>query len=114
MAISFVLDSSSFVGHEGFEKVKEFVKTAIQYFSYDTAKTSLIEFADTATVKIPFSRATSADALMAEVDNLSYLGQKSAKISEGLQSAYSQMISVNSRTKFVVLITAAQIGRAHV
>lgn len=106
--MSFVLDSSSYVGHEGFEKMKEFVKAGVEYFSPDTTKTAIIEFVDKATVKLSFNRAISTDALTAEIDALPFQGQKSPKISEGLESAYSQLIRVNAGRKFVVLITAAQ------
>jgi collagen type VI alpha len=55
--LGFILDSSGSVGHNNFERMKLFVKDLTDYYKLgpDETRVSVMSFADSANIHIPFS-----------------------------------------------------------
>lgn len=104
--MAYVLESSSLVGAEGFSKVKELVKVIIQYFNVRTVKTAVVEVANTAVVRVPFNQFNDQNAIFTELDRMKSNADRTTKLSSGLQTAYLQLLKMNTNSKFIVLVTA--------
>ena len=104
-----MIDSSANVGTSGFIKTKEFLKTVIPYYSFDTNRVSITEFTDKATTPLRLSSVTSSQQLMDRLDAVQYRGGKNVKLSSGLEKAEEELRSVASSAEYVVLITASTV-----
>ena len=104
-----MVDSSSFVGTDGFDKSREFIKAVAQYFDFKATKFSLIDFAGDAKTLIAFNNPSkSMDELKALIDDIQYRGGKSHKLSSGLDLAMNSFNGIGKMKKRLVLITASQ------
>ena len=109
VALSFVIDSSSFVGTSGFIKTKEFIKTIVPYYNFEQSQFSVIDFSDVASISIPFTRSSGKTLIefLALINQINYRGGKIVRTSEGLSLALSELQRISKPAEFVILVTAS-------
>lgn len=114
IVLSFVIDSSSFVGSSGFIKTKEFIKTIVPYYNFEQSQFSVIDFNDVASATIPFTRSNGRTLIefLALINQINYRGGKIVRTSEGLGVALSELQRVSKPIEFVILVTASDSNQS--
>lgn len=105
IAISFVLDNSASAGAEGFEKSKEHIMVAMDYFNVGAAQFSVIDFNDVATTRIAFGEAKDLNDARQKVNSLTYQGKNGHNIGKALEKALNNLSIQRGRSRFIVMIT---------
>ena len=108
IGISFLVDTSSLVGSDGFGKSKQFLSSVIQYFNIATTKVSIASFAEQSSLGLPFDQATSFEYIISHIEKMTYSGNQGHSVSKGFQHAFTQLNGIDAKSKFVVLVTSSE------
>ena len=108
--IVFALDSSTFIGSDGFGKSKDFAKSVAEYFDPKVTNLALVDFDQTARTRIPFKRERKLDEFKRLIDSLKYNRGSGHSINTAFETAGALFrgVSASAGAKIFVLVTATQ------